>query len=73
LRRDGRKNATTLLRDRRKGNIKNKLKKNLSRSVDAMDVGALSKLIKDTQTLDFINLGTAYINMSVLEPAYRPV
>jgi len=32
-----------------------------------MDVPALSKLIQSTQSQIVINLGTAYINMSVLE------
>src|SRR5882757_8855919 len=52
---------------KRKGNLKDKSKKLYSRQVDAMDVSALSKLIQDTQSQIVINLGTAYINMSVLE------
>ena len=52
---------------RRKGNLKDKSKKLFSCQVDAMDVPALVKLIQDTQSEIVINLGTAYINMSVLE------
>jgi saccharopine dehydrogenase-like NADP-dependent oxidoreductase len=52
---------------KRKGNLKDKSKKLYSREVDAMDVPALAKLIQDTESQIVINLGTAYINMSVLE------
>src|SRR6266404_1454676 len=52
---------------KRKGNLKDKSKKLYSRQVDAMDVPALSQLIQDTESQMVINLGTAYINMSVLE------
>src|ERR1700722_9274416 len=52
---------------RRKKNVKDKSKKIYSRQVDAMDVVALSKLIKATKSEIVINLGTSYINMSVLE------
>ncbi len=52
---------------KRKGNQKDKSKKIYSRQVDAMDVPALSKLIEETESQIVINLGTAYINMSVLE------
>lgn len=52
---------------KRKGNLKNKAGKLYSRQVDAMDVPALSKLILDTKSSIVINLGIAYINMSVLE------
>jgi saccharopine dehydrogenase-like NADP-dependent oxidoreductase len=52
---------------RRKGNLKDPSKKIYSRQVDAYDVPALAKLIKDTNSSIVINLGTAYINMSVLE------
>jgi saccharopine dehydrogenase-like NADP-dependent oxidoreductase len=52
---------------KRKGNQKDKKKKIYAREVDAMNVKSLTKLIKDTQSTIVINLGTAYINMSVLE------
>src|SRR5205807_550379 len=52
---------------KRKGSLKDKSKKIYSRQVDAMDVPALSKLITGTSSEIVINLGTAYINMSVLE------
>lgn len=52
---------------KRKGNLKVKSKKLYSREVDAMDVPSLVNLIKTTKTEIVINLGTAYINMSVLE------
>ncbi|OVE77933.1 saccharopine dehydrogenase [bacterium F11] len=52
---------------KRKGNLKDKTKKLFSRQIDAKDVSALSKLIQETNTSIVINLGTAYINMSVLE------
>src|SRR5690348_3760875 len=51
----------------RKGSLKDKSKKLYSRAIDAMDVPALVQLIKDTHSSIVINLGTAYINMSVLE------
>ncbi len=52
---------------RRKKNIKDASKKIYSRQVDAMDVPALIKLIQDTNSQIVINLGQAYVNMSVLE------
>ncbi len=52
---------------KRKGNLKIKSKKLYSREVDAMDVPSLVSLIKSTKSEIVINLGTAYINMSVLE------
>ncbi len=52
---------------KRKGNLKLKSKKLYARQVDAMDVPALVRLIQDTRSEIVINLGTAYINMSVLE------
>ena len=52
---------------RRKGNLKKSSGKIYSREIDAYDVPALTKLIKSTKTSIVINLGTAYINMSVLE------
>lgn len=52
---------------KRKNNIKDTSKKLFSRQIDATDVPALAKLIKETDSSIVINLGTAYINMSVLE------
>lgn len=56
---------------KRKGNLKNKKGKLYSRQVDAMDVPALSKLIKDTKSEIVINLGSAFVNMSVLEACIK--
>jgi len=56
---------------RRKRNLKDKSKKLFSHQVDAMDVPSLVKLIKATKSSIVINLGTAYINMSVLESCIR--
>src|SRR4029077_2126206 len=52
---------------KRKGSKKDKKAKLYSREVDAMNIAAMVKLIKDTKSSIVINLGTAYINMSVLE------
>ncbi|MEW6556537.1 MAG: saccharopine dehydrogenase family protein [Elusimicrobiota bacterium] len=51
----------------RKNNIKNKTKKIYSRQLNALDIPATIKLIKETKSEIVINLGTAFINMSVLE------
>lgn len=56
---------------RRRRNLKDKSKKLVSRHVDATDVPSLVKLIKSTKSSIVINLGTAYINMSVLEGCIR--
>jgi saccharopine dehydrogenase-like NADP-dependent oxidoreductase len=50
-----------------KNNLKDKSKKLYSKAVDATNIPSLVQLIKDTKTTIVINLGTAYINMSVLE------
>lgn len=55
----------------RKKNIKDAKGKLYSREVDAMNVAEMAKLIKDTKSAIVINLGTAYINMSVLEACIR--
>lgn len=52
---------------RAKGNIKDPSKKLYSAQLDAMDVPATVKLIKETGSEIVINVGVAYINMSVLE------
>ncbi len=51
----------------RKKSIKRVDGKIYAREVDAMDIPALVSLIKETHSSIVINLGTAYINMSVLE------
>jgi saccharopine dehydrogenase-like NADP-dependent oxidoreductase len=52
---------------RRKNNIKDKCKKIYSRQINAYDIDAMIRLIKETNSSTIINLGTAFINMSVLE------
>ena len=56
---------------RRKKSLKDKSKKIYSKPVDAMNVPELAKLIKSTKSTIVINLGTAYINMSVLEACIK--
>ena len=56
---------------RRKKNLKDKSGKIYSRAIDAMNITALTKLIKSTGSFIVINLGTAFINMSVLEACIR--
>jgi saccharopine dehydrogenase-like NADP-dependent oxidoreductase len=51
----------------RKGHLKNPKGKLYSAELDALDVAATVKLIKKTKTGIVINLGSAFINMSVLE------
>lgn len=55
----------------RKKNLKDKKGKLYSKEVDAMNVAEMAKLIKSTNSAIVINLGTAYINMSVLEACIR--
>jgi saccharopine dehydrogenase-like NADP-dependent oxidoreductase len=52
---------------KRKGHLKNPKGKLYSAELDALDVAATVKLIKKTKTGIVINLGSAFINMSVLE------
>src|ERR1700679_30066 len=52
---------------KRKKSIKNKKGKVYAKEVDAMNIPAMVKLIKSTNSAIVINLGTAYVNMSVLE------
>ncbi len=52
---------------KRKNNIKDKSKKLYSRQLNAFDVPATVKLIKETKSDIVINLGISYLNMSVLE------
>ena len=56
---------------KRKKSVKDKKGRIYSKQVDAMDVPAMVKLIKATNSSIVINLGTAYINMSVLEACIR--
>ncbi|MBD3271918.1 MAG: saccharopine dehydrogenase [Elusimicrobia bacterium] len=56
---------------KRKKNIKDTKNKLFSRQIDAMNVKALADLIKETKTSIVLNLGTAYINMYVLEACLK--
>jgi saccharopine dehydrogenase-like NADP-dependent oxidoreductase len=51
----------------RKNNIKNKAGKIYSRQINALDIPATVKLIKETNSQIVINLGSAFLNMSILE------
>ncbi len=51
----------------RKNSLKDKSKKLYSRKIDALDIQATARLIKETGSQIVINLGQSYINMSVLE------
>lgn len=51
----------------RKGHIKVSENQLYSRQIDALDISATIKLINDTHSGIVINLGNAFINMSVLE------
>ena len=52
---------------KKKKHIKDKSKKLYSAQLDALDIPATIKLIKKTKTDIVINLGNAFVNMSVLE------
>ncbi len=52
---------------KRKGHLKDPTKKLYARQLDAMDIPATMKLIKETNTEIVINLGNAFLNMSILE------
>lgn len=52
---------------RRLKHLKDPSKKLYSRQIDALDIPATVKLIQETQSEMVINLGNAFINMSVLE------
>ena len=52
---------------KRKGHIKDLSKTLYSRTLDALDIPSTVKLIRDTHSEIVINLGNAFINMSVLE------
>lgn len=52
---------------KRKKSIKDPSKKLYSRCVDALDIPAMVRLIKETKSEIVMNLAQAYVNMSVLE------
>ena len=52
---------------RRKGHVKDSSKLLHARQLDALDVDATAALIRETDSQIVINLGTAFLNMSVLE------
>src|SRR6185295_9385593 len=56
---------------RRKKNKKDPSKKIYSKKIDALNVPALAKLIKSTKSSIVINLGSSFINMSVLEACIK--
>ena len=51
----------------RKGHLKDSANRLYSRQLDALDIPATVKLIQETNSGIVINLGAAFINMSVLE------
>ena len=51
----------------KKNSIKDKTTKIYSKQVNALDVPSTVKLIKETNSSIVINLGTSFLNMSVLE------
>jgi saccharopine dehydrogenase-like NADP-dependent oxidoreductase len=51
----------------RKNHLKDSSKKLYSRRVNAIDIPSMVDLIKETQSEIVINVGSPYINMSVLE------
>ena len=55
----------------RKGHVKDPVWKLQSRSVDALDVGAVARLIEETQSGIVLNLAQAFVNMTVLEACLR--
>ncbi len=52
---------------RRKKNIKDRAGKLYSRQINALDIPATVRLIKETNSDIVLNLGSAFVNMSVLE------
>jgi len=52
---------------RRKNNLKDSSKRLYSRQIDAMNIAATTQLIEDTQSDIVINVGSPFINMSVLQ------
>src|SRR5437868_6697327 len=56
---------------KRKRNIKDKKARIYAQEVDALDIPSMVKLIQETGSAIVVNLGTSYINMSVLEACIR--
>lgn len=56
---------------RRKNSLKDNSKRLYSRQINAMDITATAKLIRDTQTDIVINVGSPFINMSVLQACLK--
>ncbi|CAK8720351.1 MAG: saccharopine dehydrogenase family protein [Candidatus Electrothrix sp.] len=52
---------------REKGSLKNEGGRLYSRQIDALDIPATSRLIEETGSQIVINLGTSFVNMSVLQ------
>ena len=52
---------------KRKNHIKDPSRKLYSRQIDALDIPATVKLIKETKSEIVLNLGNAFLNMSILE------
>ncbi|MFO1422124.1 MAG: saccharopine dehydrogenase family protein [Candidatus Competibacteraceae bacterium] len=52
---------------KRKGHVQNPANKLYSRRIDALDILATVKLIKETNSAIVVNLGQAFLNMSILE------
>ena len=52
---------------RLKKHLKDKSKKLYSRQIDALNISATVKLIRETNSEIVINLGNSFVNMSVLE------
>ena len=52
---------------KRKGHIQNSANRLYSRRIDALDIPATIQLIKETNAAIVINLGQAFLNMSILE------
>jgi len=52
---------------KRKGHVQNPAHKLYSRQIDALDIPATIKLIKETNSAIVVNLGQAFLNMSILE------
>ncbi|MDG4597644.1 MAG: saccharopine dehydrogenase family protein [Candidatus Contendobacter sp.] len=52
---------------KRKGHIQNSAHRLYSRQIDALDIPATIQLIKETHSAIVINLGQAFLNMSILE------
>lgn len=51
----------------RKGHVRDATKKLYSRQIDALDIPATVRLIEETRSTIVINLGQAFLNMSILE------